>query len=76
MCLGLLRLAKTYSPARLDAACARARLAGAQSYRHVAAILKHGLDRQPLAVLEAAPRLPLTHANVRGPAYYRAGEPV
>ena len=76
MCLGLLRLAKTYSPARLDAACARARLAGAQSYRHVAAILKHGLDRQPLAVPEAAPRLPLTHANVRGPAYYRAGEPV
>ena len=75
-CLGLLRLATKYSPARLDAACARARLAGAQSYRHVGAILKHGLDRQPLGVPAAAPRLPLTHANVRGPAYYREGEPV
>ena len=47
-CLGLLRLAKRYGPARLNAACARAVAVGARSYRHVDSMLKHGLDRQPL----------------------------
>ena len=74
-CLGLLRLAKQYGPERLNAACARACLAGARSYRHVSAMLKHGLDRQPLLLdsVEAPPALP--HDNVRGPAYYYEGEP-
>lgn len=68
-CLGILRLAKQHGPARLDAACARALVGGARSYRHVESILKHGLDRLPLdeePTLGARP----THANVRGPAYY------
>ncbi|MGV3517687.1 IS21 family transposase [Luteitalea sp.] len=73
-CLGLLRLTKRYGPARLEAACARARAAGAISYRHVDAILKHGLDRQPQAAPTPA-RLPLHHDNVRGPAYYQDGDP-
>ena len=70
-CLGILRLAKRYSPARLEAACARAGAVEARSYRHVDSILKHGLDRLPL--LEPVVSLPLAapHEHVRGPAYYQ-----
>ena len=74
-CLGLLRLAKQYGPERLNAACDRARAAGARSYRHVDAMLKHGLDRQPLLIADAEPPPALPHDNVRGPAYYDEGEP-
>ena len=69
-CLEILRLAKQHGPVRLDAACARAVAAGARSYRHVASILKHGLDRLPLDAEPATPSPRRTHANVRGPAYY------
>jgi transposase len=69
-CLGILRLAKQHGPQRLDAACARAAAAGARSYRHVASILKHGLDRLPLDADLATPSPRPTHTNVRGPAYY------
>ena len=71
-CLGLLRLRRRYKDIRLEAACARALVAGARSYRHVESILKHGLDRQallPLAETEAGPRSP--HENLRGPRYYQ-----
>src|SRR6266487_2924944 len=70
-CLGLLRLAKRYGHARLEAACARAVAVGARSYRHVDSMLKHGLAR--LAVPEASPQLTLTpaHDHLRGPAYYQ-----
>jgi transposase len=69
-CLGILRLARQEGTARLEAACARALAAGARSYRHVAAILKHGLDRVPLPAARPAPP-PLLHDQVRGPAYYQ-----
>ena len=70
-CLGLLRLGTRYGEARLEAACARAVIVGARSYRHVDSMLKHGLDR--LAVPEASPQLTLTpaHDHLRGPAYYQ-----
>jgi transposase len=74
-CLGLLRLAKQYGPERLNAACLRARLAGARSYRHVDTMLKHGLDRQPLLLDDPGTAPSSTHDNVRGPAYYHEGEP-
>jgi len=68
-CLGIFRLAKKYDAARVDAACARALLAGARSYRHVDSILKHGLDRAP--ALDIGSRGPgIAHENVRGPGYY------
>jgi transposase len=72
-CLGILRLARRYGAARLEAACARARAAGARSYRHVDSILKHGLDRVALPALAApAPAPPpVVHDQVRGPDYYR-----
>lgn len=69
-CLGLLKQARRYSTARLEAACERALAIHSPSYRSVSSILKQGLDRQPLP--EAQPdqgELPL-HANVRGPDYY------
>jgi transposase len=69
-CLGLLRLVKQYGPERVEAASGRAVAAGARSYRHVEAMLKHGLDRLPLDTADSSsPRR--GHANVRGPAYYQ-----
>jgi transposase len=69
-CLGVMRLAKTYGPARLEAACRRAVSLGARRYKSVASILKTGLDRQPLpSAAQAELTLP-THGNVRGSSYY------
>ena len=70
-CLGILRLAKGYGVERLEAACARAGAARVRSYRHVDAILKHGLDRLPLVA--DAPQLTLVsaHEHLRGPEYYQ-----
>jgi transposase len=67
-CLGILGLAKRYSPARLEAACTRANAAGIYSYRGVNNILKNNLDQQPL---EPEPDQPLPpHENIRGKNYY------
>jgi len=70
-CLGLLRLAKGYGPDRLEVASTRAVAVGARSYRHVDAMLKHGLDR--LAGPAGSPQLTLTpvHEHLRGRAYYQ-----
>jgi transposase len=71
-CLGILRLAQRHGANRLEAACARALAVGARSYRHVEAILKHGLDRCPLPETGPAPTArPLVHDQLRGPAYYQ-----
>jgi transposase len=66
--LGILRLAKAYGNDRLEAACQRAARLQVISYRSLASILKHGLDRQSPTPTQAP--LPPHHANVRGPAYY------
>jgi transposase len=68
--LGIVRLAKRYGNERTDKACQRAHLAGARSYRHVAAILKSNLDRAPMpdTVDDNAPRV--DHENIRGAGYY------
>ena len=71
-CLGLLSLARRYSPSRLEAACARAVALNALTYRSAKSILEQGLDRQPLPQtlpFEDLFKLP-SHANVRGPQYY------
>src|SRR5207247_11135531 len=69
--LGLLRLSRRDGAARLEAACARALTVGVRSYRHVASILKHGLDRLPPP--EPAEPLPLApvHEHARGRDYYQ-----
>lgn len=69
-CLGILRLAKRYGGARLDAACRRALFFGARSYKNVESILKRGLDGQPLPDDTPDEREPLSHDNIRGPEYY------
>ena len=68
-CLGLLRLARRYGDARLDAACARATAIGSPHYRSVNAILVKGLDQQPLPTTPSTTAMPV-HENVRGPDYY------
>lgn len=70
-CLGLLRLSKRYEHDRLEVACGRALQVGALSYRHVASMLKHGLDRvAPAQDDDETIGLPADHENVRGPDYY------
>jgi transposase len=69
-CLGLLKLARRYSKARLENACERALAIRSINYQSIASILKQGLDQQTLegdAHLQTD--LPL-HDNVRGAEYY------
>jgi transposase len=68
-CLGILRLAKAYSDARLEAACTRALLLGTCRYKSIESMLKHGLDSKPVLVEEES-ALPQQHENVRGSEYY------
>lgn len=70
-CLGLLRLAKQYTDARLEAAAFRALRSRAATYRSVKSILEHGLDRVPLEE-QAQLDLPAEHENVRGASYYNS----
>jgi len=69
-CLGLFRLAARYGNERAENACLRALAHGARSYRNVASILKHGLDRTPLDAPPLAAVEPIEHENVRGRDYY------
>ncbi len=70
-CLGILRLAKQYGNERLEAACDRAVLVRARSYRHVQSILKNGLDRVPPPETSSETATPpIAHENVRGGDYY------
>jgi transposase len=71
-CLGILRLGKQYGPERLEAACGRALVVGARSYRHVDSILKSGLDRVAPPTSDSPAQLTLIadHENIRGGKYY------
>ena len=67
-CLGILRLAKSYGEARLEAAARRALAIGSHSYRSVESILAHRLDGTASEPVE--PAAPLEHHNIRGAGYY------
>lgn len=67
--LGIMRLARRYGEERLEAACRRALLLKAYSYKSVESILKNNLDGKTL-LLEASSGNPLSHENIRGRAYY------
>jgi transposase len=67
--LGLMRLGKIHGSERLDAACKRALLTGATTYKSVASILERGLDQQPLPE-PPTPAAPIHHPNIRGNSYY------
>lgn len=68
--LGLLRLGQQHGESRLEAGCARAERLGAYSYRTVANILRHALDRLPLDDEGAPDPSCGVHHNLRGAGYY------
>jgi transposase len=68
-CLGVIRLAKQYSAARMEAAAERALRTGACRLHSVQSILKNSLDRVPLAKA-AEPAPPPDHDNIRGAEYF------
>ncbi len=69
-CLGIMRLGKTYTDQRLEAACRRALVLGAASFKSVQSILKNGLDKRPLPETPTQESLPIDHPNIRGGDYY------
>ena len=69
-CLGLLSLAKRYTPARLEAACQRAIDHGIHHLNGITAMLDKGLDQQPLSEPPADRLATLEHPNIRGNRYY------
>jgi transposase len=69
-CLGIMRLGKSYTGQRLEAACQRALTLGSVSFKSVQSILKSGLDQQPLPETAKQESLPIDHPNIRGGKYY------
>lgn len=70
VCLGLLSLAKKYSPKRLEAACNRALITGINRLQGISAILSKGLDSQPLPEVQPDLLADIEHTNIRGNRYY------
>ena len=69
--LGIIRLAKGYAPARVDAACRRALALDVCRYQSIKSILKSGKDLEPLpSAPPAVSPAQIHHQNVRGPEYY------
>jgi len=69
-CLGIIRLAKEYPAVRMEGACQRAIIIGGYSYTSVAAILKSGLDQQPMK--NKSQQVNINHENIRGGGYFDA----
>ena len=68
-CLGIVRLARPFGAARLEAAATRAIEIGALTYGSVRSILDNKLDRHA-AHQRAADGAPILHPNIRGSRYY------
>jgi transposase len=71
-CLGLIRLARDYTPKRMEAAAERALLTGACRYQSVKSILKNSLDSLPVAHESPADRAvsAAPHGYIRGSEYF------
>ncbi len=69
--LGVVRLSKTYSFARVNAACARGLFYKNFLFKGIEDILKRNLDSVSLPIEEKPKPLPQKHVNVRGSDYYR-----
>ena len=70
-CMGLISLAKKYSPKRLESSCERALYYKCSSYKAVKSILEQNLDSQNWKApddFEIKPEQP--HENIRGAQYY------
>ena len=69
LCLGIIRLAGQYSPARMEGAAERTLMMGACRYQSVKSILKNSLDRvSPVEPPPTSP--PPPHDNIRGAEYF------
>jgi transposase len=66
--IGIIGLAKSFGPERLEAACARALDIGARSYTSVKSILDTKRDR--LRPEPATDGPAIVHGNIRGPSYF------
>ena len=66
-CLGVLRLYREIDPARVERVSARAVAIGALTYKSIASILAHKLDRLEPSTEQAAT---IDHPNVRGKDYF------
>ena len=69
-CLGILRLSKSYTEARLEAACSRALKIKAYSYKSIVSILKNNLDQVPVKKSQELTVTKKTHENIRGGDYF------
>jgi transposase len=67
-CVGIIGLAKSFGPERLEAACARALEIGARSYTSVKSILQTNRYRNRPAPAADGPAI--AHDNIRGPTYF------
>jgi transposase len=67
-CVGIVGLAKSYGPERLEAASARALEIGARSYTSVKSILETKRDRRRPEAATDGPAI--VHDNIRGPSYF------
>ena len=73
-CLGVMRLGRTYGNDRLENASKRALAIGSYSYKSIASILKHGLDKKPIpgsVETKGNGATSKIHHNIRGPDYYK-----
>jgi transposase len=68
--MGIVRLAKVFGAARLEAACERALLVNARSYGAVKSILDNRLDGQPVRRRKGDAGTAVAHPNIRGSTYY------
>lgn len=68
-CSGLQSLAKTYGPARFEAACGRAIEIKSPIQKSIRSILQNHLENRTATSVVKEAALP-THDNVRGPGYY------
>lgn len=73
-CMGVLRLGKSYSNERLEAACRRALAMNVCTYRSIKSILEKSLDREQLTPQAIPAAHAEMHANVRGSNYYKREE--
>jgi hypothetical protein len=68
--MGILRLAKVYSPQRLEKACQRAVYFKSTTIKAIKAILEQHLDKQTFLRFPLPPQEPILHENIRGAQYY------
>jgi transposase len=68
-CLGIVKLAKPFGMARVEAAAIRALEIGARTYGSVKSVLDNNLDRQT-PQQRAANDPAILHSNIRGARYY------